>query len=355
MTRAKRAEPKLPPGPAREIVDLFRLLRGSSSLRVGQIANRAGYTPGHVSEVLRGWKTPSPEAAARIVQALGGSESAIRRARRHAEELEERKRDSRRVTPPGPAPVTAAGPIAHALAEALRAAGVPAAADGRDSGPADFPLDYQLSRPDVRLRVMTGDLLDQDTHLAVGFSDTFDTSTADDRIIHSSSLQGQLLQRVFAGDQAELDERLAAALAGISPERTETRHDKPYGKLARYPLGTVAVLGEPRRLVFAVAYGSMGNDLVVRAPVAELWSCYTLLWEAVYRHGQLGALSIPIMGSGLARIDTLDHENILRLILLSFVAYSRLRRVCRELRVVIQPADASRIDPVGLRTFLRTL
>jgi hypothetical protein len=99
----------------------------------------------------------------------------------------------------------------------------------------------------------------------------------------------------------------------------------------------------------------MGNDLVVRAPVEDLWYCYTQLWEAVYRHGQRGALSIPIMGSGLARIDTLDHENILRLILLSFVAYSRLRLICHELRIVIRPADARRLNPLSIRAFLRTL
>jgi hypothetical protein len=29
-------------------------------MRVGQIANRTGYTPGHVSEVLRDWKRARP-------------------------------------------------------------------------------------------------------------------------------------------------------------------------------------------------------------------------------------------------------------------------------------------------------
>jgi transcriptional regulator with XRE-family HTH domain len=303
-------------------VDLFKRLRKSSQLRVGQIANRTGYAPSHISEVLRGRKAPSPDAAAKIAQVLGADESTVRRARRHAEDLKEWKHDK-----------------------------------GRRAEPAltGFPVRHQLSRPNVTINVIVSNLFDQDTHLAVGFSDTFDTSIADDRIINSSSIQGQLLRQLFAGEQHRLDEELDAALAPVVPMRVESRRDKPYGKLARYPLGTVAILGEPRRLIFAVAYGRMGNDLVVRAPVENLWHCYAQLWEAVYRHGQRGALSIPLMGSGLARVDTLDRENLIQLILLSFVAYSRHRLICHELRIVIFPADVQQVDAANLRAFVQTL
>jgi transcriptional regulator with XRE-family HTH domain len=92
MPRKKRSEPDLPPGPARDLVDLFAWLRASRPMRVGQIANRAGYAPGHVSEVLRGWKAPSPDAAARIAQVLGADHMTVRRARRRAEDLRDWKR-----------------------------------------------------------------------------------------------------------------------------------------------------------------------------------------------------------------------------------------------------------------------
>ena len=92
MPRKKRPEPDLPPGPARDLVDLFTRLLGARPISVGQIANRAGYTPGHVSEVLRGWKAPSPDAAAKIAQALGADENTVRRARRRAEDLRDWKR-----------------------------------------------------------------------------------------------------------------------------------------------------------------------------------------------------------------------------------------------------------------------
>jgi transcriptional regulator with XRE-family HTH domain len=372
MPRSKRPEPDLPPGPARDLVDLFSRLRHSSQLRIGQIASRTGYAPGHISEVLRGWKAPSPDAAVKIAQALGADDNTIRRARRRAEDLKEWKRANspsrQQAAPPGE---EAGYPGQRALEiELARAIAHYGATDSRrglserllnvlgivaGAGTARLPIHHQLSSLDVSLDIVEGDLFDQDTHLAVGFSDTFDTSIADNRVIHSSTVQGQLLRRVYHDNQDRLDEQLAAALTYVSPVSVESRSDKAYGKLARYPLGTVAVLGEPRRLIFAVAYTRMGNDLVAYAPVEDLWYCFTKLWEAVYRRGQRGALSVPLMGSGLARVDTLDRGNLLRLILLSFVSYSRLRLICHELRIVISPDDVHRVDLAGLKEFLETL
>jgi hypothetical protein len=372
MPRDKRPEPDLPPGPARDLVDLFRLLLASRPLRVGQIASRTGYAPGHVSEVLRGWKAPSPDAAARIAQALGADDNTVGRARRRAEDLREWNRGKPRSRQPAGA--RDSGPdnsSQNAIGtELARAIAHYATLDERGdiagrllnmineavgSEIVRLPVRHPLRSIDVSVTIVDGDLFDQETHLAIGFSDTFDTSIDDDRVIHSSSVQGQLLIRAYHGDQDLLDRELAEALAGIRPAATVSRRDKPHGKLARYPLGTVAVLGKPRRLIFAVAYGTMGNDLVVHAPVENLWYCFTQLWDAVYRHGQRGALSVPLMGSGLARIDTLDRGNLLRLILLSFVSYSRQRLVCHELRIVIPPADLHRVDLVGLKDFLETL
>lgn len=216
-----------------------------------------------------------------------------------------------------------------------------------------FYVQHRMRTLDVTLSIVVGDLFAQDTHIAVGFSDTFDTSVTDDRVIHRSSVQGQLLHHVFRDNQQRLDRELTKRLGCVSPTRTESRASKPYGKLARYPIGTVAVLGEPQRLVFAVAYGVMGNDLVARAPVEHLWYCFSQLWEAVYRNGQRAPLSVPLMGSGLARVDSLDRENLLRLIALSFVSYSRMRLACRELRIVIRPEDVGKVNLVSLRTFLQ--
>jgi transcriptional regulator with XRE-family HTH domain len=246
MPRSKRPEPDLPPGPARDLVDLFRRLRNSSQLRIGQIARRAGYAPGHVSEVLRGWKAPSPDAAARIAQALGTDDNTVRRARRRPEDLRDWKRVNSRNRPsPGPPREVAEYPGPRVLEiELARAIVHYAMVDGRSdiagqlldilgvaavSEATRLPVHHTFGSLDVTLNIVEGNLFDQDTHIAIGFSDTFDTSILDDRVIRSSSVQGQLLRRVYHDDQRQLDEQLDAALASVSPERTESRRDKPYG------------------------------------------------------------------------------------------------------------------------------
>jgi hypothetical protein len=121
MPRKKRSEPDLPPGPARDLVDLFAWLRASRPMRVGQIANRAGYTPGHVSEVLRGWKAPSPDAAARIAQVLGADDMTVRRARRRAEDLRDWKRAKPRRRRPAGRPDDGQGFTRQGSLEIVRA------------------------------------------------------------------------------------------------------------------------------------------------------------------------------------------------------------------------------------------
>ena len=102
MSRAPRGEPDLPPGPARELVWLFRQMGAGVRTPVGQIARRTGLSAGHVSDVLRGWKAPSPHTASVIARALGGDDRLTLRARRYAEDLAELNRYNRaRARNPG--------------------------------------------------------------------------------------------------------------------------------------------------------------------------------------------------------------------------------------------------------------
>jgi tetratricopeptide (TPR) repeat protein len=106
MTRGYRGDADLPPGPARDLVDLLRRLRQYRGLSVGQIAVRAGLSRSHVSEILRGWKTPSPDAAASIAGALGASDSEASKARQWAGLAGEARYYQRA----GGAPLAAVGP-----------------------------------------------------------------------------------------------------------------------------------------------------------------------------------------------------------------------------------------------------
>ncbi|MET7429520.1 MULTISPECIES: macro domain-containing protein [Streptomyces] len=213
----------------------------------------------------------------------------------------------------------------------------------------------EFARPGMTVVVEEGDLFEQPGQLVVGFTDTFDTVVDDGVVINDGSVQGQLLARRYAGDARRLDAELAAALEGVTPVAWESARDKPRGKRARYPVGTVAVLGTRPDLVFAVAYSRMGNDCVASSKVQDLWLGLDRLWDAVHRHGQLERLTMPLTGAGLARLHDLDEDSLLRLILLSFVVHSWERPVCRELHVVVRPGELARIDLPETGAFLAGL
>lgn len=213
----------------------------------------------------------------------------------------------------------------------------------------------EFGRPDMTVTVKAGDLFDENAHIVVGFTDTFDTDITDDLVINRRSVQGQVLLRRYGGDIGRLDAELDAALATTPVAGKVTRSSKPVGKLSRYPIGTVATVGPPEHRVFAVAYSRMGTDLVARSGVEDLWHSLARIWDAAFRHAQQGRIAIPLVGTDLARIDWLDRESLLRMVLLSFVARSRQQLVCRELVIVLQPSDFERIDLLELDAFLRAL
>lgn len=212
----------------------------------------------------------------------------------------------------------------------------------------------EFRRPDMAIVVEEGDLFDQPAHLVVGFSDTFDTASAGG-VINEASVQAQLLARRYGGDVRRLDAELDAVLGPVEPVAREDRDRKPLGKLVRYPVGTVAVLGTRPRLTFAAAYSRIGNDYVAASSVEDLWFGLNRLWDAVRRHAQLEQVAMPLVGSGLSRLDHLDQDSLLRLILMSFIARSREGAICRELRVVVRAADLERINMPEVAAFLRTL
>jgi hypothetical protein len=99
----------------------------------------------------------------------------------------------------------------------------------------------------------------------------------------------------------------------------------------------VATLFHPTRRVFAVAYSRLGNDLIARSSLPELRVSLENLWDAVYLRGQRKPVAMPLVGSGLSRTGA-DYEELLELIIGTFLAAARRRDLCPELRVIVAPS-----------------
>jgi hypothetical protein len=198
----------------------------------------------------------------------------------------------------------------------------------------------------VDVVLVQGDLFAQaDANLVVGFTDTFDTDTGQDVVISRGSVQGQLVERVFAGQRRQLDEKLRAGLRTVAAVGTESARAKTRGRRVRYPVGTTVALPVDGRRVFATAYSRIGNDLVAHSGRDDLRISLDSLWDSVAVHGQFRPLAVPLLGSGLARVTDLDRGQLAALIVDSFIAACRRHTALTpELRIVIRPEDLAGTD-----------
>lgn len=215
----------------------------------------------------------------------------------------------------------------------------------------------RIALPDraIEVVVVCGDLFEQeDANLVAGFTDTFDTEIDQDVVISRSSIQGQLVERLFGGRGELLDAELERALRSVPVVERERSRDKPRGRRLRYPIGTTVAVPHGRRQVFATAYSRLGNDMVARSRPEYLGLALERLWESVALHGRYRPVAVPMLGSGLARIVDLDRGRLAKLIVESFVrACLGGTPVASELRIVVHPDDLRRTDLLELERFLQ--
>ena len=189
-------------------------------------------------------------------------------------------------------------------------------------------------------------------------TDTFDTDTVGDEVISSASLQGQMQNIRFNNNLAIIDKQIDAELKSVEVIAVEKRSEKPKGKLKRYPIGTVVVMkssNESNDKIFGVAISKMTNDLVSESSVNSLWESLGQLWNTVYKYSARQAVVMPVLGTGLARINALDRESLLRMTLLSFMARNREKLFCKQLTIYIHPSDRHYFNMLELEAFIKQI
>ncbi|MFG2760294.1 macro domain-containing protein [Streptomyces wuyuanensis] len=214
-----------------------------------------------------------------------------------------------------------------------------------------YPVEQQYSSPDTRVKLVTGDLFDQNANLVIGMSDFFDVDTP--HIIAENSVQGQLLSRIYRHDVSALSSDLNVALASKAP--IEVGVTKP-GNSTRYALGTVATIRRSRTHYFCVAYTNMDENNNVSTSIGILWEALERLWDEVRSRSNGDPVAAPIIGLGQSGMSTvLPIQDAIRFLILSFIFASRRQRVCEELIIVIRPQDERRINMLEVQDFLQSL
>lgn len=212
------------------------------------------------------------------------------------------------------------------------------------------PIAEEYLMPATKITIVKGDLLKEESHIVIGANDTFDTETP--TIISRTSLQGQVLERLFNNDLKELDKLLESALSG---KPVISQIAKP-GKQNQYGIGTVATVKSGPRHIYFLAYCELDVQNTAHSTPDKIWKSLLALWETVTRTANQRTISVPVVGQGLARISSyLPAQDSIRFIALSFMLASRQQKICDELRIVVQPALYERLDRLELQAFLSSL
>lgn len=209
---------------------------------------------------------------------------------------------------------------------------------------------HQLYRENVTIRLVVGDLFEQEASTIIGMTTTFDTLVPD--VIAPSSVQGHFLHRVYAGSQEKLDSDLVRALAHVEPTGRIVKR----GKQVIYPPGTVATLTPPGKIrYYCAAYTQMDEQNRASGTIRSVLDSLDNTWDEADIHGNGDPICVPLIGQGQSRIPELTPEISIRLIAFSFLLRTKRSRFASELRIVVHPSERDKINLSEFQAFLTSL
>lgn len=176
-----------------------------------------------------------------------------------------------------------------------------------------------LAEDEVEIVVKYGDLFKvafpqtqkKEKIVVIAVNRCFDTVISKD-LVKSDSVHGQFLQKFIKNDsdRLQLDSEIETSLQEFDiPYEVLNRSDKRYGKLKRYPLGSVArINGKNGITFFLLALTKFDINCVAHCNKHEYVDCMLKLFEYYDAHGQGNELYLYPMGTKMARTGLSKKE-----------------------------------------------
>ena len=195
---------------------------------------------------------------------------------------------------------------------------------------------YKLSGKDLAVEVRIGDLFDGINDVIVSTSTTFDTDMAGG-LIDTDSIQGQVATKFFNANTDEIDRQLDLGLATVQG----TVREDAAGKKIEYPIGTVVKVKSHNRPFYYVAMSRLNDAGNAGSSPRDVEDALAATWSYVRTNGNLGNISVPLMGTGRGRIG-IPRKKMVERIAQSFVDGSTDKIFSNQLSIVIRPQDAEK-------------
>lgn len=211
--------------------------------------------------------------------------------------------------------------------------------------------EFKASNTAVEIKV--GDIFDEKINIAIGSSDYFDTNYD---INSNLSLKSQVINKCFNSDIQYVDELIQTSISKQNITGIENS-ERNEGKKIKYAPGTTIILPHDNRKIFVAVISELkyeGNRKHTNSNPQLLNNALNKLWEIIKTEGRMKPLTIPVFGSGLARVN-LSFLLLIQLIILSFVAYSKSTRITEKLTINIHESQYNPSDFEELRKFLDSI
>jgi len=177
---------------------------------------------------------------------------------------------------------------------------------------------FPITGRDCKIEVVVGDIFKQKGPIVVG---TNTELVVDEEIISPKSIQGQFCKRYYKNYKA-LNEYFEKEIGKQPVDFGDTVKVEGSGKVAYFC--AVAELNE-----HGVAHST--NDNIFKA--------LSGLWDYLANHADKDIINVPILGSGLSRVDA-PRELLAHEIIKSFLAaLSQFSNFCDGIRLVIYAKD----------------
>ena len=173
----------------------------------------------------------------------------------------------------------------------------------------------------------------------------FDTHVGDG-LVSANTIHGKWILTLESKGihKPELDAKINQAIntLRIMPSITYSQADKPLGKREQYPLGTVIPLdGKNGVTYFLLALSEFDQNLNAQCSKEDFIKCVQSLISFYDQYGQGNPIFLPLMGTGLSRVNISQEESLSLLINLLKLNHSKIHG---EVNIVVYNKEKDKVS-----------
>lgn len=191
------------------------------------------------------------------------------------------------------------------------------------------------------VRIMIGDLFEQEGLKVIAFNEYFDTHV-DDVVIAKNSLNGLYINKFYGNDFKKLDN----LISGYQFDRNylcEINDDRKFGKKQKYKLGTICKIDD----YILTAFAKFNDYNEARLTMPEYLGFLIQFWDEINRVYAQKTVSVPIFGSGITRIKehkNISDEDLLKIMLWTFKISETRFKYPANLNIIVHKDKLNKVN-----------